>query len=91
MSRLRLLACVAMVSVSAVAPVGAGPFRGDGLTLVWVTIRAYPGEGLWQACRRVYQRDVYMVQGRPGNRVRCRIDHSRIYHPGEVRQNFNVN
>jgi len=73
------------------APVNAqfGWIDNDGPVLIWVTIRAYPNEEPWQACRRVYQRDVYQAAGRPGNRVRCWIDHSRIYQPGEVRQNFN--
>lgn len=61
----------------------------DGPTLVWVTIKAFPGEGRWQACRRVYQHDVYFVLGARGSKVRCQIDHSRIYHYGERRQNFN--
>ena len=66
-------------------------FDNDGPVLIWVTIKAYPDEGPWQACRRVYQRDVFQVSDGPGNKVRCRIDHSRIYKPGEVRQNFNRN
>lgn len=70
--------------------VKAEPFRqGDGLTLVWVTIRAKPNEGLWEACRRVYQHDVYQVRRGPGLAVRCNIDHSRLYEFGERRQNFN--
>jgi len=66
-------------------------FDNDGPVLIWVTIKAYRGEGPWQACRRVYQRDVFQVAAGPGSKVRCRIDHSRIYRPGEVRQNFNRN
>ena len=66
-------------------------FDNDGPVLIWVAIKAYPDEGPWQACRRVYQRDVFQVADGPGNKVRCRIDHSRIYKPGEVRQNFNRN
>ncbi len=58
----------------------AGSIRGgNGLTTIWVTIEAYPGEGLWEACRRVYQRDVFKVRGGPDiGLVRCEIDHSRI-------------
>ena len=71
-------------------PANAGSFFGDdGPTLVWVTIKALPGEGNWQACRRVYQRDVYVIGARHGSRVRCKVDHSRIYQYGERRQNFN--
>jgi len=66
-------------------------FDNDGPVLIWVTIKAHADEGQWQACRRVYQRDVFQVAAGPGNKVRCRIDHSRIYRPGEVRQNFNRN
>lgn len=68
----------------------AGFFWGDdGPTLVWVKIKAKRGEALWQACRRVYQRDVYQVRRGPGNTMWCNIDHSRIYRYGERRQNFN--
>ncbi len=66
-------------------------FEDDGPVLIWVTVKAHSGEGPWQACRRVYQRDVFQVAAGSGNKVRCRIDHSRIYQPGEVRQNFNRN
>lgn len=74
------------------AGAGAGVRLGsDGPTLVWVTIKALPGENLWQACRRNYQRDVYVVSGAHNSKVRCKIDHSRIYQYGERRQNFNQN
>jgi hypothetical protein len=53
-----------------------------GPVTIWVTIRAQGGEG-------AYQRDVYQAVPTSGGRVRCRIDHTRIYGPGEVRQNFN--
>ena len=79
-------ACAAQSSAAA-QPV----FDNDGPVLIWVTIKAYSGEGPWQACRRLYQRDVFQVAAGPGSKVRCRIDHSRIYRPGEVRQNFNRN
>ena len=66
------------------------PFlHDDGPVTIWVTIRARPGEGAWEACRRIYQRDVYQVMPLRDGRVRCRIDHSRIYDPGNVRRNFN--
>lgn len=76
--------CAMSVSVK------AGTYqRGDGLTLIWVTVKAKPNEGLWEACRKVYQRDVYQVRRGPGLTVRCNIDHSRIYDFGERQQNFN--
>lgn len=90
--RLPVGCCIALgIAIFMSAPVNAqfGWFDNDGPVLIWVTIRAYPDEEPWQACRRVYQRDVYQAADRPGNRVRCRIDHSRIYQRGEVRQNFN--
>jgi hypothetical protein len=69
---------------------GGGSMSGyDGPLTIWVTIRARGGEGAWEACRRVYQRDVYQAMPLGGGKVRCRIDHSRIYDPGNVRQNFN--
>ncbi len=90
MSKSVRLACALGALVGASAATEAGiRFGGEGPTLVWVTIRAHPGEGLWQACRRAYQRDVYVVQYAPGNKVRCKVEHSRIYRSGERRQNFN--
>lgn len=82
------------IAFTCAAPSGATAqmfFDNDGPVLIWVTIKAYPDEGPWQACRRIYQRDVFQVAAGPGKKVRCRIDHSRIYRPGEVRQNFNRN
>lgn len=78
-----------VIFTSATVNAQFGWYDNDGPVLIWVTIRAYPGEEPWEACRRVYQRDVYQAADRSGNRVRCRIDHSRIYQRGEVRQNFN--
>lgn len=80
-------ACSAMISNAGAQTY----FDNDGPVLIWVTIKAYSDEGPWQACRRVYRRDVFQVARGPGNKVRCRVDHSRIYQPGEVRQNFNRN
>jgi hypothetical protein len=78
------------VSLMSSGPATAQMFLDDdGPMLIWVTIKANPGEEMWQACRRVYQRDVYQVAAASRNKVRCRIDHSRIYQPGEIRQNFN--
>jgi hypothetical protein len=69
--------------------IGSSFFFDDGPVTIWVTIRARPGEEAWEACRRIYQRDVYQVMPLRDGRVRCRIDHSRIYDPGNVRRNFN--
>jgi hypothetical protein len=99
-SRLAGAASAAIVlALSAALPAGpaaAQVYFGSGSMLdeggpvtIWVTIRAQGGEGAWEACRRVYQRDVYQAVPTSGGRVRCRIDHTRIYGPGEVRQNFN--
>ncbi len=76
-----LTALAAAITFSAASSAAnAGSFRGDGVTTIWVTIKAEPYEGLWQACRRVYQHDVYKVRGGPDvGLVRCNIDHSRIY------------
>jgi len=86
---LRLVLAIAMMLVSSGAAIAQTYLDDDGPVLIWVTIKAYPGEGAWQACRRVYNRDVYEVAAAPSKRVRCRVDHSRIYRPGEVQQNFN--
>lgn len=87
-SLIRLASAIAIVSGTSM-PASANDFNDNGVTLVWVSIRAHPGEGLWHACRRVYQRDVYQAARGRGNTVRCRIHHSRIYQYGERRQNFN--
>jgi hypothetical protein len=86
-----LFAAAAMPAAPATAQIGLGSpwFDNDGPVTIWVTIRARRGEAAWPACRRVYQRDVYQAVPLGNGRVRCRIDHSRIYDPGNVRQNFN--
>jgi hypothetical protein len=63
----------------------ASIFTDGGATRVWVTIKAAPGEGRWEACRRVYQRDVYRVRRKSPRRVRCYIDHSRLFDGSEYR------
>ncbi len=91
-----LFATLATAAIAATAlaisalPAAAGTFNDRGLTLVWVTIKAHPGEDVWQACRRVYQRDVYVVQRSRGDNVRCKVEHHRLYDYGERRQNFNI-
>ena len=73
-----LAAMTAAVAITAVNnTASASKFRD--LTTIWGTVHAYPGEGLWEACRRVYQHDVYKVRGGYDiGLVRCEIDHSRI-------------
>lgn len=86
----RQIAIVVISVCAMIANTKAGTFqRGDGLTLVWVTIETRPNEEPWEACRKVYQRDVYQVRRGPEFTVRCNIDHSRIYDYGERQQNFN--
>jgi hypothetical protein len=82
MLRTTLLAATAAVITFTTVPMkpAEASVRNDGLTTIWVTIHAYPGEGLWEACRRVYRRDVYKVRGGPDvGLVQCDVDHSRIY------------
>ena len=86
------LACIVGISLAGItqsSAVSHAFYDRDGPTLIWVTMNARGGEGPWEACRRKYQRDVFQVAGGPGRKVRCRIDHSRLYSRGEVRQNFN--
>ncbi|MDH3742244.1 MAG: hypothetical protein OER56_11670 [Hyphomicrobiales bacterium] len=73
-----LAAMAAAIAITAATnTASAGNYRG--VTTIWVSVHAYPGEGLWEACRRVYQHDVYKVRGGYGiDEVRCEIDHSRI-------------
>ncbi len=90
MKSLASLACalVMLCGVSSSADAAMRFPGNDRPVLIWVTIQALPGEGLWQACRRVYQRDVYIVMRSRGSKVRCKVDHSRMYETGERRQNF---
>ena len=60
----------------------AGSYRGQGgRTAVWVYIRKHPPEGIWEACRRVYRRDVYQVRGAGKRRARCYVDASEVGNP----------
>ena len=61
----------------------AGTFSSDsGRTAIWVYVRAFRGEDVWETCRRVYGRDVYQVRrgGGPGE-ARCYIDASSVSDP----------
>ncbi len=54
--------------------------RGDeGRVKIWIKIRSKPGEEVWHACRRVFQRDAFLARRVGPTRVRCLVDHSRIY------------
>jgi len=71
--------------VAALGPASADGHAKAGSNGIWVMIQADPGEGLWQACRRIFSRgDVYQVRGdykgRPGI-VWCNIDTSAYYDP----------
>ncbi len=83
---------VAGLLFALVLPSGAFEFRDNdgGLTLVWVKIKALPGEGRWQACRRVYQRDVYQVRRGRGNTMWCNVEHHRLYDGARQRRNYNI-
>ena len=60
----------------------AGMFSGDaGRTAVWVYIRKSPSEGIWEACRRVYRREVYQVRGAGPRKARCYVDASEVGNP----------
>lgn len=83
------VAAGAAVTLSAVpaSETQAGTIRGNaGRTAVWVYIRKHPDEGIWEACRRVYRRDVYQVRGAGPRRARCFIDASEVGNP----QGFNT-
>jgi hypothetical protein len=72
----------AMVSLQAEA---GSYFGGGGRTALWVYIRKHPNEGIWEACRRVYRRDVYQVRGAGRTKARCFVDASEAGNP----QGFN--
>jgi hypothetical protein len=78
-----LLAAVAIVaSLHVTRTADAGLIGGDGgRTAIWVYIRKSPDEGVWEACRRVYRRDVYQVRGAGPRKARCLVDASEANNP----------
>jgi hypothetical protein len=75
---------ITFAALTAATPMAsAGSYSSDaGRTAVWVYVRAFRGEDVWETCRRVYRRDVYQVRrgGGPGE-ARCYIDASSIGDP----------
>lgn len=99
MTKLRFLRPAAVLAAMAVSGMGltlavappapAKAFNYDdrgGRTALWVYIRKHPNEGIWEACRRVYGRDVYQVRGAGKRKARCFIDASEAGNP----QGFNT-
>jgi hypothetical protein len=75
-------AAVFATNLTDTQPASAGTFTGSGgRTAVWVYIRKSPAEGIWEACRRVYRRDVYQVRGAGPRKARCFIDASESSNP----------
>jgi hypothetical protein len=75
-------AAVIAAGVTVTQTAHAGMFSGDaGRTAVWVYIRKSPDEGIWEACRRVYRRDVYQVRGAGPRKARCFVDASEVGNP----------
>ena len=73
---------IASASFAITSPAQAGIFSNDaGRTATWVYIRKHPSEDIWEACRRVYGRDVYQVRGAGERRARCYIDASQVGNP----------
>jgi hypothetical protein len=89
MSTLRLFALPSLLTVVGILAslydtrtAHAGLIGGDGgRTAIWVYIRKSPDEGIWEACRRVYRRDVYQVRGAGPRKARCLVDASEANHP----------
>lgn len=80
---LAAIALAAATSMSIPAPQAeAGSYRGgDGVVGIWVFIRKHPAEDIWEACRRVYGRDVYQVRGAGSRKARCYVDASEAGNP----------
>lgn len=75
-------AAVLATDLTDTRPASAGMFSGNGgRTAIWVYIRKHPNEGIWEACRRVYRRDVYQVRGAGTRKARCFIDASEAGNP----------
>ncbi len=76
------IAAVFSVAVTDTRPASAGVYGNNaGRTAIWVYIRKYRGEGIWEACRRVYRRDVYQVRGAGPRKARCFVDASEAGNP----------
>ena len=69
--------------IAAPPPAEAGYWRDNERRVgIWMFVRKAPDEELWEACRRVYGRDVYQVRGAGPRKARCYVDSSQIYNPG---------
>ncbi len=72
----------ATLAVGTTTTANAGSYRDAGRTAIWVYIRAFADEDVWESCRRVYGRDVYQVRRGGGPReARCYIDASSVSDP----------
>ncbi len=75
-------AAVMAAGLTDTRPASAGSYSGNaGRTAIWVYIRKQPDEGIWEACRRVYRRDVYQVRGAGRRKARCFVDASEASNP----------
>ena len=57
--------------------------------MMWKTVRAFPGETAWSACRRHFHNDVASAVPGPANTVGCYVPYHYLYDRGQLRQNFN--
>jgi hypothetical protein len=91
MKKTVLVSTILIVTALLATPAMSGVFqRGDGPTLVWVKIKAKPGESRWGACRRVYQRDVYQVRKGRGSTMWCNIEAHRLFDNAPHKRNYNL-
>ena len=78
-----MLAIATIATAVAPAPADAGYWRRDNQrSAIWMYVNKRAGEDVWQACRRVYHRDVYQVRNAGPNRARCYVDTSQMNNPG---------
>ncbi len=57
--------------------------------MMWKSVRAYPGEDAWSACRRHFRYNVARVAYGPAGTVSCYVPYHYIYSPDQIRKNFN--
>ena len=77
-----MFAIAAAAIAAAPSSAQAGYYYGNGgRTAVWMYVRKHPSEDIWEACRRVYGRDVYQVRGAGPRKARCFVDASQVGNP----------
>ncbi len=87
-----ILAIATLAATTATAPAEAGFWHRDNQrSAIWMYVDKRPGEDVWQACRRVYRRDVFQVRNAGPRRARCYVDSSQMNNPGGYYRSYQRN